>query len=380
MSWMRAVGAAVVLVLLALPAAAQVTQDDLAEALEAMDELRGEAQALADAYEAAYARDLALQSDIEQLESVIASRNIEIRQLRGRAQDRAVEMYIDAAGVGLATVFNSANPNEVDARSEYLGDLSQADRALFTGLAALSVQLNSEKDRLDLAREEQAASLAQLEAVAAELNARLSAAQESYDALYEQYLEEERARLAELERQRRLAEERARREAEEAARLATSTTTGATTTTTAAPADDEDDVPVEAGNRTCPIDGFTSFTDSWGAPRSGGRWHQGVDMLAARGTPVVAVEDGTIERMGNSTLGGITVWLRTSTGDEFYYAHLDSWAAGLSEGQSVTVGQKIGEVGTSGNAPPHIPHLHWQYHPGGGGAVNPTPLARALCG
>ena len=103
-------------------------------------------------------------------------------------------------------------------------------------------------------------------------------------------------------------------------------------------------------------------------------------MLAAKGTPVVAVEAGIISRMRNSTRGGITVWLRGATGDEFYYAHLDSWASGLSEGQAVAVGQNIGEVGTTGNAPAHIPHLHWEYHPDGGGAVNPTPLASALCG
>ena len=103
-------------------------------------------------------------------------------------------------------------------------------------------------------------------------------------------------------------------------------------------------------------------------------------MLAARGTPTVAVEAGVIKTMGSSTRGGITVWLRTGAGDEFYYAHLDSWAAGLSVGQSVSLGQKLGEVGTTGNAPANIPHLHWEYHPGGGGAVNPTPLVSALCG
>ena len=103
-------------------------------------------------------------------------------------------------------------------------------------------------------------------------------------------------------------------------------------------------------------------------------------MLAAKFTSVVAVESGTITSLGNSTRGGITVWLRGAGGDEFYYAHLDSWASGLVAGQAVTVGQEIGEVGTTGNAPAHIPHLHWEYHPDGGGAVNPTPLASALCG
>ncbi len=72
--------------------------------------------------------------------------------------------------------------------------------------------------------------------------------------------------------------------------------------------------------------------------------------------------------------------MRGESGDTFYYAHLDSHAPGLTTGQAVAVGDKLGEVGTTGNAPAHIPHLHWEWHPGGGGAVNPTPLATALCG
>ena len=381
MSLARISAALTVVLLIALPAGAQVTQDDLAEARAQLDTLGIETLQLAEEYEAALQRDIQLQSNIEQLETLIASRNIELRQLREAVQDRAVELYIDAAGIGLATVFSSASPNEIDTRAEYLGDLGKADQAVFNGLIVLSIQLESEKERLAEAREEQAASLVALEEVADDLNERLEAAQNSYDDLYDQFLEEERARLAELERQRRIAEEEARQAAEEAARAATSTTAPAetTATTTATPSDDSGGGSND-GTRTCPVDGFTSFTDTWGAPRSGGRWHQGVDMLAARGTRVVAVEAGTIKRMSTSSRGGITVWLRTGSGDEFYYAHLDSWASGLSEGQSVSMGQKIGEAGTTGNAPSHIPHLHWEHHPGGGGAVNPTPLAKALCG
>ncbi len=387
----RRVGAALLVVLMiALPAGAQVSREDLAEARADLERLRVELQALAADYEAALARDIQLGDDIEQLEGLIASRRIELRELRDRAQARAVELYIDAAGVGLATVFTSASPNEVGTRSEYLGDLGKADQAVFNGLQVLSIQLTAETDRLNLARIEQQQSLADLEAVAADVNERLIEAQATYEALREQFLEEERARLAEIERQRRLAEEEARRQAEEAARAATSTTappaTEATTTTTTTTTAAEDTTTTTAppappsGTRTCPVDGFTSFTDTWGAPRSGGRWHQGVDMLAAKGTPVVAVEAGIITSTRNSTLGGITVWLQGESGDTFYYAHLDSHASGISTGASVSLGQKLGEVGTSGNAPAHIPHLHWEYHPGGGGAVNPTPLARALCG
>ena len=167
--------------------------------------------------------------------------------------------------------------------------------------------------------------------------------------------------------------------------MVTDTTIAITTVAGNEPSDPEYDLNPPEGAMVCPVDGFSTFTDTWGAPRSGGRRHQGVDLLAARGTPVVAVEGGVIERLRSGGLGGITVWLGGDGGASYYYAHLDAWASGLSVGQVVRAGQALGVVGTTGNAPSNIPHLHWEYHPGGyaaGGntAVNPTPLARELCG
>jgi murein DD-endopeptidase MepM/ murein hydrolase activator NlpD len=123
-----------------------------------------------------------------------------------------------------------------------------------------------------------------------------------------------------------------------------------------------------------------TFADSWGAPRSGGRAHEGVDMIAARGTPIAAIYSGVIQRTTNSALGGITIWMRSDGGDEFYYAHLDGYADGVSSGVRVAEGQVIGYNGSSGNAPDYLPHLHFEYHPGGGSAVNPYPLVRSICG
>lgn len=102
-------------------------------------------------------------------------------------------------------------------------------------------------------------------------------------------------------------------------------------------------------------------------------------MMAARGTPVVAVYAGTILQMRSSVLGGLTVWMRAANGDEFYYAHLDGYAEGVSGGMTVAEGTVVGFVGTTGNAPDYLPHLHFEYHPGGGGAVNPYPLVVSLC-
>jgi murein DD-endopeptidase MepM/ murein hydrolase activator NlpD len=124
----------------------------------------------------------------------------------------------------------------------------------------------------------------------------------------------------------------------------------------------------------CPVNGPVGFGDTWGAPRSGGRRHQGVDMIGARGLPLVAVVDGFVQQKTNS-LGGNAVWLSGADGNKYYYAHLDSWGAA----GSVTAGTVIGTLGDTGNARFSIPHLHFEIHPGGGAAVNPYPTVRAHC-
>jgi murein DD-endopeptidase MepM/ murein hydrolase activator NlpD len=94
--------------------------------------------------------------------------------------------------------------------------------------------------------------------------------------------------------------------------------------------------------------------------RSGGRTHQAMDILAPRGTAVLASEDGRIAKLFTSAAGGLTIYQFDP--DEqycYYYAHLDSYAANLTEGQTVRRGQTIGYVGTTGNAPPGTPHLHF---------------------
>ena len=116
------------------------------------------------------------------------------------------------------------------------------------------------------------------------------------------------------------------------------------------------------------------FADTWGAPRSGGRRHQGVDMIGQRGIPVLAVVDGVAEPKTNA-LGGTTIWFSGVDGHKYYYAHLDRY------GQlgSVTAGTTIGYLGQSGNAQFSIAHLHFEVHPFGGPAVNPYPTVAAHC-
>ena len=101
--------------------------------------------------------------------------------------------------------------------------------------------------------------------------------------------------------------------------------------------------------------------DSFDAPRDGGRRHDAVDILAPRGTPVLAATDGLVLRVGTNALGGNVIWTTDSgTSFAFYYAHLDRYARDIRQGDWVARGTVIGYVGTTGNAPPDVPHLHFQ--------------------
>lgn len=102
-------------------------------------------------------------------------------------------------------------------------------------------------------------------------------------------------------------------------------------------------------------------------------------MSASRGTPLVAMESGRIDRLSNGSLGGISIYLRGNSGDLYYYAHLDAWADGLTGGQTVSVGELVGYVGTTGNSPSWVPHLHLSWRPGGGDWANPYPMVNDLC-
>lgn len=101
--------------------------------------------------------------------------------------------------------------------------------------------------------------------------------------------------------------------------------------------------------------------DTFDERRDGLRVHNAQDILAKRGTPVLAADDGTILHMGKNALGGNVIWATDrSKRLAFYYAHLEGYAKGLRDGQKISRGDVIGFVGTSGNAPKDTPHLHFQ--------------------
>jgi peptidoglycan LD-endopeptidase LytH len=129
---------------------------------------------------------------------------------------------------------------------------------------------------------------------------------------------------------------------------------------------------------SCPVSKPFSYVDSWGAARSGGRAHKGTDIMNPMRNKVHAIVDGMISRESTSSLGGISLYLRGVDGNEYYYAHLDSYAS--RTGQRVKAGELIAYNGQTGNARYTAPHVHFEVHPGGGGAVDPYPYVKAACG
>ena len=122
----------------------------------------------------------------------------------------------------------------------------------------------------------------------------------------------------------------------------------------------------------CPMPG-SAYGDTWGAPRSGGRRHEGVDMIAPRGLPIYAVVSGVVTFKANR-LGGNAASLVGDNGNRYYYGHMDSY---VGASRRVVQGEMIAYNGDTGNAKFSTPHLHFQVHPGGGRAVNPYPTVRA---
>lgn len=130
-------------------------------------------------------------------------------------------------------------------------------------------------------------------------------------------------------------------------------------------------VPVKGINRN-------ELRDTWGAARSQGRNHEGIDIMAERGTKVYSATEGLVADLRNNNLGGKIIWILGPSGSWHYYAHLDGHKRGLNVGDYVHKGDLIGYVGNTGNARATAPHLHYGIYLNGKGrgAVNPYSYLR----
>lgn len=128
-----------------------------------------------------------------------------------------------------------------------------------------------------------------------------------------------------------------------------------------------------------PVEGVSErqLSDTWKAPRSEGRKHQGIDIFAPKGTPVQSTTRGVVLRLGKNRLGGNVVWILGPGGQLHYYAHLDRFA-GIKSRDRIGEGVVLGFVGNTGNARGTPPHLHYGIYSLNGRPLNPFPLLKAI--
>lgn len=277
----------------------------------------------------------------------------EARQIiaeRSRAlQARAGQLY-KSGGVStlLGQLLTSGDFGEFTRRIHYMGVLGSSDAALVEELTIAHARNNELAEQLAAEQRRQAQVVDDLGAQRRQLERRYEQARQAEE-------ERRRAAQAQLRNQQQLSAQR-RQQLE--------------TTAQGTP-------PVTSSGRfarfTLPLSP-SGFANTWGAPRSGGRRHQGTDVMAACGAPVYAVTDGTIQRLLSGGNGGIMLYLRAGNGDVFFYAHLQSYASGITTGARVSAGQVIAANGRTGNARGGPCHVHFEWHPSGGRPVNPYPL------
>jgi murein DD-endopeptidase MepM/ murein hydrolase activator NlpD len=364
--------------LTAAPAGAD-TGDDLARARATLARAQEAADAAAARYEGALTRHAQLDLELSALRGRIAESQARERELEAAVQQIAVRAYVQAGEPAAGELFFAGDELLDLGRSARLLDrVNRPKLDTIDELEGVRDDLETDRARLDVARAESERLVAELDAETDRVQDELLVAEQTRQDLETRY-------AAEQEQLRLLA---AQRRAEQAARAAATSTTrpqaARPTATTAprtgtphppAPPPRPPTPPTPSASIVCPIRGSVSFVDSWGAARSGGRSHQGVDMMSPRGTPNVAVVSGTIsQKSGN--LSGNGVYLSGDDGNSYWYFHLDRYEGGP---RRVAQGEVIGYTGSTGNADGGAPHTHFEYHPGGGAARNPYPIVRPVC-
>jgi peptidoglycan LD-endopeptidase LytH len=290
-------------------------------------------------------------------EQALDAANSTLAEDGGRAEDRIRLLYqAGGSSILIASLLESDDLHDYAARRANIDALVAEDRVTVEAAEDAVRQAAAAQEELRRATERQTALERKAQKQANEIQDLLGRTQRLLDGAD--------AEVRRLVEQERLAAE-ARARAAYLASLQAATSGGLYT-------------PPVGGQFACPVGAVRSFVDTWGAPRSGGRTHEGTDVFAPHGSPAYAVMDGVISRWSTNPLGGITLYLRNDAGDEFYYAHNARNIA--PAGTRVKAGDVIALVGTTGNAATTPPHIHFEIHPGGGSPVNPYGFLKGVCG
>lgn len=328
---------------------------ELKAARTQMAKLQDSLDALTKKFATAEANLAVTEDAIVVLEKDITRSSNDLDIARAEAVQRLINLYKDRHSSTpryLGVLFSEGDLVGVIKRFAMLGKLADQDQHVFDQVKAHIAKSEDKKAALAEKRGTQTQQSAELKSAQTDMYEKLKDSAVEYRRLKRQV-------AALQEAARKAAEEEARRKAQEAANRKQGGT-------------------VQPGSFVFPVDGPHSYTDTFGAPRSGGRTHQGCDIMAPKGTPVVACVSGTILRTNpfDSGLGGKSVTLRGKSGTTYFYAHLDGIAAGVHAGASVKAGQTLGWVGDTGDAAPGAYHLHFEIRPGGGSAVDPYATLR----
>ena len=325
-------------------------QESLSEYENQMQQLQADLDASADRVEQLRAEEFRLRARISDVGKNRDELNEENYQLTKDVVARAQELYMSGGAGAVEALLAADDFGDFADRAEMLSRVAEEESDVFVALERNNSELEQLEKQLAVDSKALAGTLDELEDENAELQNKLASVTDQYKDL-----------KAEIAREKAAA-------AAAAAQPTSGGGGGAAVPTASVPT-------VSTNGKACPVAGPVSFIDSWGYPRSGGRSHQGVDMMADYGTPVVAITSGTITYSGYGGSAGNWQILSGSDGNAYWYMHNQQ---NIVNGGSVRAGQQIATVGDTGNAT-GIPHLHFEYHPGGGSAVNPYPLVASLC-
>jgi murein DD-endopeptidase MepM/ murein hydrolase activator NlpD len=344
-------------------------QAELKKAMGKLNALQKELNRVAEEQNAVEVRLAELEEEIAKTERDIARSQDDLNAALAILEERLVGMYMQdssAAWPYAEVLVGEADLTSVLERFDALAQIAEEDQKLFDEVEAFLEAQQESKRLLQEKQAEQAADLAELARVQEEASLRFASANQTYTALKGQ-INRLKTDIKKADAAAAAAAEAARKRAIQ--RMAWQlgkrwNNSGGGT--------------IQAPQFTFPVKGANSYINSWGFARSGGRTHKGTDIMAARGTPLVACASGTISGAKRiaSGLGGITVHIKGNNGYIYYYAHLDRVASGIQEGMVIKAGTTVGYVGNSGNARGGACHLHFGMQPGGGASVNPYATLR----